>query len=85
MRETETTEERKKRQPNAIKSGTTPLMVAAKDVERIILGYSAKKSANDRSLKRGPRFFLNHGRPFYRVSDLIEYFTKNPVETTDDN
>jgi hypothetical protein len=68
MRKLETTEDQKVRQPNAIKSETTPLMVAAKDVERIILGYSAKASANDRSLKRGPRFFLKRSRPYYLVS-----------------
>jgi len=85
MRKSKTTEDQKGRQPNAIKSETTPLMVAAKDIERIILGYSAKKAANDRSLKRGPKFFLNGARPYYRVSDLIEYFTRNPVETVDDN
>jgi hypothetical protein len=85
MPKLETAEGQKVKKSNAIKSDTTPLMVAAKDVERIILGYSAKKAANDRSRKVGPKFFMNGARPYYRVSDLIEYFTRNPVETTDDN
>jgi hypothetical protein len=59
-------------------------MVAAKEVEKIILGYSAKAAENDRPRRVGP-FFLNGARPYYLVSDLIEYFTRNPVPTTDGN
>lgn len=61
-----------------------PLIVAAKDIERVIIGYSAKAAANDRSRKVGPRYFMRNGRPYYLVQDLIEHFTQNPVKTSND-
>ena len=59
-----------------------PLIVAGKDIERIIVGYSAKTAANDRSRKIGCRYFMRGGRPYYLVQDLIEHFTENPVEVS---
>jgi hypothetical protein len=61
-----------------------PLVVAAKDVGKIILGYSKKTAANDRWRKRGPPYYMIGGTPYYLVSELIEYFTKNRVETFND-
>ena len=61
-----------------------PLIVAGKDIEKIIVGYSSKTAANDRSRKVGPRYFMRGGRPYYLVKDLVEHFTQNPVETFND-
>ena len=61
-----------------------PLLVAGKDVEKVVIGWSKKTASNQRSNKTGPRYFMNGGTPYYLVSDLLEYFTKNPVETTND-
>jgi len=58
-----------------------PLVVAGKDVEKVILGYSAKTAANHRCEKIGPRYFMVGARPYYLVKDLVEHFTKNPVQT----
>ena len=61
-----------------------PLVVAGKDIEKIVMGYSSKTAANERSRKVGPKYFMRGGRPYYLVSDLLEHFTKNPIETTGD-
>jgi hypothetical protein len=66
-----------------VRGDSQPLLVASKDIEKIIVGYSAKTAANDRSRKVGPRYFIRGGRPYYLVQDLIEHFTRNPVETFD--
>jgi len=58
-----------------------PLIVAGKDIEKVVIGYSAKTAANDRCQKIGPRFFIRGSRPYYLVSDLVEHFTENPVDT----
>lgn len=58
-----------------------PLIVAGKDIEKIVIGYSMKTASNDRSRKTGPRFFMRGSRPYYLVSDLVEHFTQNSVET----
>jgi len=59
-----------------------PRFVAAKDIERVVIGYSKKTAANDRSAKRGPRYYMVGGRPYYKLEDLENYFGSNPVETT---
>ena len=59
-----------------------PLFVAAKDVEKVVIGWNKKSAANARSLKRGPRFYVVRGMPFYKISDLEAYFGGNPVQTT---
>ena len=61
-----------------------PLIVAGKDIEKIIVGYSAKTAANERCQKVGPPYFMRGGRPYYLVKDLVAYFTQNPVETLND-
>jgi hypothetical protein len=58
-----------------------PIVVAGKNVEKIIDGYTSKTAANERSLKVGPRYFMRGSRPYYLVSDLVDHFTQNPVET----
>ena len=61
-----------------------PLLVASKDIEKVVIGYSAKTAANDRSRKVGCRYFMRGGRPYYLVQDLLNHFTQNPVETFND-
>ncbi len=58
-----------------------PLAVAADKIGRVIVGAIPKTFANWRSRKVGPRFFMVGGKPYYKVSDLEEYFFKNPVQT----
>ena len=62
-----------------------PLFVSSKDVEKVVIGWNKKSAANARSLKKGPRFYVVHGMPFYRISDLEDHFGKNPVETFNEN
>ncbi len=58
-----------------------PLVVAGKDIEKVVLGYSAKTAANHRYEKTGPRYFMVGARPYYLVRDLVEHFTRNPIKT----
>ena len=58
-----------------------PLYVSAASVDKVVLGVSRKTFSNWRSEKRGPRFFLVGGKPYYRLDDLESYFGANPVET----
>ena len=60
-----------------------PVVVAGKSAEKLVIGHSSKSFANDRSAKRGCRYFMVNGMPYYLINDLIEHFTQNPVETTD--
>ena len=61
-----------------------PLFVKATDIDRIVVGLSPKTLANWRSQGVGPKYFLVNGSVYYSFSELTNYFTKNPVETTDD-
>lgn len=58
-----------------------PLFVSSKDVEKVVIGWSKKTASNLRSQKKGPRFFMVGGTPYYKLSDLEEFFSKCPVET----
>ena len=60
-----------------------PLFVKSADIGKVVIGLDPKTMSNWRSAKRGPRFFLDNGQPYYRLSDLEEYFSRCPVETTD--
>ena len=59
-----------------------PIFVSAAHVDKVILGRSPKAFANDRSLKRGCPYFLVGGKPFYKISDLEDYYGATPVQTT---
>jgi hypothetical protein len=61
-----------------------PLFVKSADIGKIVVGLDAKTMANWRYEKRGPRYFMDRGTPYYRVSDLEEYFSRCPVQTVDD-
>ena len=58
-----------------------PLFVKSADIGKVVIGLSSKTMANWRSAKRGPKYFLDNGQPYYRLSDLEEYFSRCPVET----
>ena len=60
-----------------------PLFVSSKDVEKVVIGWSKKTAANLRSQKKGPRYYLVGGTPYYRVEDLEGYFSQYLVKTTD--
>ena len=61
-----------------------PLFVSAAHVDKVILGRSTKAFANDRCLKKGCRYYLVGGKPFYKITDLEYHYGKNPVETFND-
>jgi hypothetical protein len=46
-------------------------------------GLSTKTLANLRSQGRGPRYFKQGRRIFYRISDVRDWLTKNPRFTAD--
>ncbi len=71
----------KETQETYLLKGMSPIIVAGKDIEKIVIGYSAKTAANDRSRKVGPNYFLRGGRPYYLVEDLVDHFTENPIKT----
>jgi len=58
-----------------------PLFVAADKVGKVIIGPSLKTWSNWRSLKIGPKYYTIKGKPYYRISDLEEHFSQNPVQT----
>ena len=60
-----------------------PLLVSSKDVEKVVIGWSKKTAANLRSQKKGPRYYLVGGTPYYQIEDLEEYFSRYLVKTTD--
>ena len=60
------------------------MFVKATDIDRIVVGLSPKTLANWRSQGVGPKYFLSNGSVYYSFSELINYFTKNPVETLND-
>jgi hypothetical protein len=60
-----------------------PLFVKSADIGKVVIGLSAKTMCNLRSEKRGPKFYLVGGTPYYKLEDLENYFGANPVETTD--
>ena len=66
------------------KNGIPPIAVAANMMEKIHYGRSNKTFANDRSLKKGIKYYLVDGKPVYLFSDIIEHYTRNPVQTFND-
>ena len=60
-----------------------PLFVKSADIGKVVIGLSSKTMCNLRSEKRGPRFYMVGGTPYYKLEDLENYFGANPVETTD--
>ena len=60
-----------------------PLFVKSADIGKVVIGLSSKTMCNLRSEKRGPKFYLVGGTPYYKLEDLENYFGANPVETTD--
>jgi len=59
-----------------------PLFVAARDIEKVVVGLSPKTMANWRSAKVGPNYTIVNGTPYYSIDELRRIFGKNPVQTT---
>lgn len=57
-----------------------PLYVAARSIEKVIIGISCQTRANWRSLKIGPRYYKVNGSVYYKISELDEYYGKHPVQ-----
>jgi len=60
-----------------------PLYVAARAIDKVIIGISPKTWANWRSQKSGPRYYKVNGAVYYKISDLEEYFGRQPILTVD--
>ena len=64
-----------------------PLFIFTKALPGLVLGTSKKYWANLRAAKRGPKFYLTGekgGTPVCKMSDVEDYLTSTPVETTQD-
>ncbi|MBC8286369.1 MAG: hypothetical protein H8E42_02730 [Nitrospinae bacterium] len=60
------------------------LFVMGKALPDMVKGTSHKYWANLRCEKRGPPFFMtgpNGGSPAYRIRDVVNYLTRRPVKT----
>jgi hypothetical protein len=58
-----------------------PLFVKSADIGKIVIGLSCKTMSNLRSAKKGPKFYMVGGTPYYKLVDIESYFGANPVET----
>ena len=62
-----------------------PLYVAARYIDKVIIGIARQTWANWRYLKIGPRYYKVNGAVYYKISELEEYFGRHPVQTFDIN
>ena len=61
-----------------------PMLVRASQVGKIILGWNPKTAANWRCQKVGPRYYQDDlGSIYYKVDEIIEFFTRHQVQTKD--
>ena len=61
---------------------TSPVLVRASKVGSIVFGWNPKTAANWRSLKIGPRYYVDDlGSIYYKVDEILEYFTRHPIQT----
>jgi hypothetical protein len=60
-----------------------PLFVKSANIGNVVIGLSSKTMCNLRSQKRGPKYYMVGGTPYYKLEDLENYFGANPVDTTD--
>ena len=66
----------------ATKESTNPVLVRANKVGKVVIGWNAKTAANWRSKKIGPPYYQDDsGSVFYKVNEVIEFFTRYPVQT----
>lgn len=64
-----------------------PLFIFTKALPQLVMGTSKKYWANLRAAKRGPKYYLTGekgGTPVCKISDVENYLTSTPVETTED-
>jgi hypothetical protein len=62
-----------------------PMFISAAKIHKFVMGVSAKTWANWRTQKIGPKYFVWNGRVYYRVADIEEVLTQNPVKTFSNN
>ena len=61
---------------------SNPMLVRASQVGKIIIGWNRRTAANWRSQKIGPRYYQDDsGSVFYKVEELLEFFTRHPIQT----
>jgi len=59
-----------------------PIMVTRQELPKLFLGMTARTWANMAHEKKGPKFYRIGKLTWYMVTDVIEYLTQNPVQTT---
>ena len=57
-------------------------MIGPREVESLY-SIPVGSLANLRSLRKGPKFYKVNRKVLYKLEDLEEFFTSNPVLTTD--
>ena len=66
----------------ATKQPTKPVLVKANKVGEVVIGWNPKTAANWRSQKIGPPYYQDDsGSVFYKLDEVIEFFTRYRVQT----
>jgi hypothetical protein len=64
------------------KESKNPVLVRANKVGEVVIGWNPKTAANWRSKKIGPPYYQDDsGSVFYRVDEVIDFFTRYQVQT----
>ena len=64
------------------KESANTVLVKANKVGEVVIGWNPKTAANWRSQKIGPPYYQNDsGSVVYKVSEVIEFFTRHQVQT----
>ena len=61
-----------------------PLLVSAKNIERVVIGLKPRTLRNWRSMGKGPRWFKDGQEYYSRLDDLEAYLTKDGGLSGDD-
>ena len=69
---------------NFAKGEFRPLFVASRDIGRVVIGLTAKTMANLRARRAGPPYSIVGNRPYYRLSDIEDWITRNQIQTSND-
>jgi hypothetical protein len=73
-------EEKNKRQAKQ-KPDCKPIMATRSELAKIFPGMSTQTWANLAYEKKGPRYYKRGKLAWYRIEEVEEYLTQNPVQT----
>ena len=66
----------------ATKKSINPILVRANKVGEFVIGWHPKTASNWRSKKIGPPYYQDDsGSVFYKLDEVIEFFTRYRVQT----